>query len=393
MKIISINAGSSSLKFQMYEMPEENVLVSGVFEKIGLKDGFYTLKFNGEKIKKEVEMENHSKAVELLMNELIENKIVNSLEEIEGVGHRIVHGGSEYSKSVVLTKEVLDKVEELIPLAPLHNPANLTGINAFKEQLPNALSVGVFDTAFHQTMPEESFVYGTPYEWYEKYSVRRYGFHGISHDYITQKLKEITGKSNVNAITCHLGNGGSLAAIKEGICYNTSMGFGPNAGLVMGTRSGDIDSTIVQYIMNKENKTIDEVMNDLNKKSGFLGISGVSNDSRDIEEGIENGNERCALAQKLFVNRVVDYIAKYYVQLETVDAISFTGGIGENAIGTRKQIIDKLNCLGIKLDEKANDIRSEFTLISSKDSSVACYLIPTDEEVMIARDTYKFLNK
>ncbi len=391
MKIISINAGSSSLKFQMYEMPEEKVLVSGVFERIGLESGLYTLKFDGNKIKKETVLENHSKAVEILINELLENKIVDSLDEIKGVGHRVVHGGSEYAKSVIIDDAVEATIKKLIPLAPLHNPANLTGINAFKEQLKDAVVVGVFDTAFHQTMEKEQFVYGVPYEWYEKHGVRRYGFHGISHDYLTNMLKEELNKENINAITCHLGNGGSISAIKNGKCFNTSMGFAPNAGLIMGTRSGDIDTAIIPYIMDQENSSLESVMNELNKNSGYLGISGISSDSRDIEDGIKDGNERCILAQNLFVNRVVDYIAKYYVQLETVDAICFGGGIGENAAGTRSEILNKLKCFGIEVDEDANNVRGEFTLITSKNSKIPCYLIPTDEEVMIARETYKFI--
>lgn len=391
MKILSVNAGSSSLKFQMYEMPEEKVLISGVFERIGISDSLYTIKINGEKIKKEADLPNHKEAVKILVDELLQNKIINSLDEIKGIGHRVVHGGDKYSSSTIINEDVLNTIEELSSLAPLHNPANLMGILAFKEQIPNAVCVAVFDTAFHQTMPKESYLYALPYEWYTHYGVRRYGFHGISHDYLTQTLKEVLKNDKPNLITCHLGNGGSISAIKEGFCYDTSLGFSPNAGLVMGTRCGDIDSAIIPYIMNKADMSLEDVMSDLSKKSGYLGVSGISSDSRDIEEGIKNGNERCILAQKLFVKRAIEYIAKYYVLLGHVDAICFAGGIGENAIGTRKEIINGLECLGIKLDEKANDVRGEFKLITKKDSSVPVYIIPTDEEVMIARDTYELI--
>lgn len=391
MKILSVNAGSSSLKFQMYEMPQETVLISGVFERIGLNDSMYTIKLNGEKIKKETVLNNHKDAVRILIEELLKNKVIKSLDEIKGIGHRVVHGGDKYASSTIINEDVIQTIEDLISLAPLHNPANLMGILAFKEQVPNAVSVAVFDTAFHQTMPRESYLYALPYEWYTHYGVRRYGFHGISHDYLTQTLKEILQNEKPNLITCHLGNGGSISAIKEGLCYDTSLGFSPNAGLVMGTRCGDIDSAIIPYIMNRADMSLEDVMSALSKKSGYLGISGISSDSRDIEDGIKNGNDRCILSQELFVKRAVEYIAKYYVELGKVDAICFAGGIGENSISTRKEIVKKLECLGIKLDENANDTRGEFKLITTKSSSVPVYIIPTDEEVMIARDTYDLI--
>ncbi|MEG2322613.1 MAG: acetate kinase [Bacilli bacterium] len=391
MKILSVNAGSSSLKFQMYEMPEEKVLISGVFERIGMDDSLYTIKVNGTKIKKEAILKDHNDAVKILINELLDNKVVNNLDEIKGVGHRVVHGGDKYAKSVIIDEDVIKTISDLASLAPLHNPANLMGIEAFNKEL-KVTSVAVFDTAFHQTMPMESFLYAHPYSWYTDYGVRRYGFHGISHDYLTQTLKKELHKEKPNLITCHLGNGGSISAIKEGLCYDTSMGFSPNAGLIMGTRSGDIDANILPYIVSKANLTLDEVVNELTKKSGYLGITGVSSDSRDVEDGIKQGNERCILAQKMFVKRCIEYIAKYYVVLGGVDAICFAGGIGENSITTRQQIIDGLKVLGIKLDNEANNIRGEFKLISSKDSTIPCYVIPTDEEVMIARDTYNFLS-
>lgn len=389
MKILSVNAGSSSLKFQMYEMPEEKVLISGVFERIGIENSFYTIKLNGEKIKKEVVLSNHTDAVKILTNELLENNIVSDLSEIKAIGHRMVHGGEKYASSVLLTEDVITAVEELSDLAPLHNPANLVGVRAFKEVIPSAVAVGVFDTAFHQTMEEENFLYPVPYEWYKEYGVRKYGFHGTSHKYVSEKMASILGKEETKIITCHIGNGGSLAAVKNGKCIDTSMGFTPNAGIVMGSRSGDIDASLIPFVMKKTGMNISEIDNALNKKSGLLGISGVSSDSRDIEDGIKSGNDRCKLAQEMYVNKIVKYIAEYYVELGGADAIVFTAGVGENSITTRKQIIDKLACLGIKLDEQRNNVRSEVALISTDDSSVKVYVIPTDEEVMIARDTYK----
>lgn len=389
MKILSVNAGSSSLKFQMYEMPEEKVLISGVFERIGIENSFYTIKLNGEKIKKEVVLSNHTDAVKILTNELLENNIVSDLSEIKAIGHRMVHGGEKYASSVLLTEDVITAVEELSDLAPLHNPANLVGVCAFKEVIPSAVAVGVFDTAFHQTMEEENFLYPVPYEWYKEYGVRKYGFHGTSHKYVSEKMASILGKEETKIITCHIGNGGSLAAVKNGKCIDTSMGFTPNAGIIMGSRSGDIDASLIPFVMKKTGMNISEIDNALNKKSGLLGISGVSSDSRDIEDGIKSGNDRCKLAQEMYVNKIVKYIAEYYVELGGADAIVFTAGVGENSITTRKQIIDKLACLGIKLDEQRNNVRSEVALISTDDSSVKVYVIPTDEEVMIARDTYK----
>lgn len=390
MKILSVNAGSSSLKFQMYEMPEETVLISGVFERIGIKDSLYTIKINGQKIEKKVDLPNHEVAVTYLTQELLDNHVVEDLKEIKGIGHRLVHGGNKYSKSVVLTEEVMDVVESLTPLAPLHNPANLVGVRAFKKVIPDAIAVAVFDTAFHQTMATDVYLYPVPYEWYQDYGVRKYGFHGTSHKYLTGRMEAILGRKNIKIITCHLGNGGSISAIKDGICIDTSMGFTPNAGLVMGSRSGDIDATIIPYIMEQTGKNIKEVMDDLNKRSGYLGISGVSSDARDVRAGIDAGNPRCILAQKMYINAVVGYIAKYYVFLEGVDAICFAGGVGENSSNTRKEIIESLSVLGIKLDEKANETRGGEILITSLDSSVPCYVIPTDEEVMIARDAYFF---
>ena len=391
MIILSINAGSSSLKFTGFDMPSEKVLISGVFERIGIDGSFYTIKINGEKIKKEANLNSHEDAVRILTEELINFNVVKSLSEIKGVGHRVVHGGSKYANSLVVDDVVTNTIRELAHLAPLHNPANVMGIEAFKEYIPEAPNVAVFDTGFPQSMPKESYTYAIPYEWTEKYGARKYGFHGISHEYLTEFMKKELGKEDINLITCHLGNGSSIFAIKEGKCFDTSLGFSTNSGLVMGTRCGDVDTFMIPYLMKETGMSFEEVVNVLNKQSGLLGVSGVSSDSRDIEDGIKESNERCILAQKLFVNRAVGYIAKLWCELKEVDAICFAGGIGENSIMTRKQIIDELSPLGIVLDEEANDVRGEFRLITKEGSKIPCYIVPTDEEVMIARDTYNLI--
>ena len=389
MKILSVNAGSSSLKFQMYEMPEEKVLISGVFERIGIGNSFYTIKLNGEKIKKEREISNHEEAVKILTEELIENKVVSSLDEIEAIGHRMVHGGDKYQTSTIIDEEVIKSSLEFLELAPIHIPANLTGVRAFQKIIPNATAVAVFDTSFHQTLPKEAYIYPVPYEWYEKYGVRKYGFHGTSHKYVSMRMNEILGRTDTKIITCHIGSGGSVSAILNGKSIDTSLGFTPNAGIVMGTRSGDIDASIIPFIMKKENLTVSEVDNILNKKSGLLGISKKYSDSRDIEDGIKNGDELCELAQEIYVRRIVEYIAKYYVLLGGCDAIVMTAGVGENSIPTRKQILDKLSVLGVQIDEERNNIRGEEQLITKDSSKIPVWVIPTDEELMIARDTYE----
>ncbi len=388
MKILAVNAGSSSLKFQMYEMPEEKVLISGVFERIGSENSFYTIKLNGEKIKHEVELSNHSVAVGFLTKELLENNILDSLDEIKGVGHRIVQGADKFDRTVVINSAVEDTIDKLSALAPLHNPAALVGIRAFKEFMPNAVHTAVFDTAFHQTMPEEAFMYALPYEWYTDYAVRKYGAHGTSHKYVSSRVNEILGRTDTKVIVCHLGNGGSISAVLNGKCIDTSMGFTPNAGVIMGSRCGDTDVSIIPYIMNVTGLTPNEIDTIINKKSGLLAISGVSNDSRDIEDGANNGDKRCILAQDMFVRRVVEYIAKYYVLMGGADAICFAAGIGENSVIIRKKILERLGVLGVELDEEANNVRGEERLISTKKSKIPCYIIPTNEEVMIARDTY-----
>ena len=388
MKVLAVNAGSSSLKFTAYEMPEEKVLMSGVFERIGINGGFYTIKFNDEKTKIEIELKDHKQAFELLVKELKEHNIVEDLSEIKGIGHRIVQGGAYFEKTEIATDEVIAKIDELSSLAPLHNPAAIVGINAAKATVPEAVQTVVFDTAFHRTMPEENYLYALPYEWDEEYKVRRYGAHGTSHKYVSARMNELLGRYNTKLITCHIGNGASISAVKDGKCLNTSMGLTPNAGLIMGSRCGDIDATIVPYIMEKTGYTPREMDTILNKKSGLLGISGVSSDSRDIEDGINDGNERCILAQKMYVRRIIDYIAKYYVELEGCDAIIFTAGVGENSVSTRREIIDGLKVLGIEINEEANNVRGKEQKISSDNSSVPVWIIPTNEEVMIARDTY-----
>lgn len=393
MKILSVNSGSSSLKFQIYEMPEEKVLISGVFERIGLENSFYTIKINGQKIKKEANLESHEVAVNILINELLENRVINSLDEIKGVGHRIVHGGDKYSKSIVLNNEILDDVSKLNELAPLHNPANISGVRAFMKVIPNAIEVGCFDTAFHQTIKEDRYRYAVPEEWYTKYGVRKYGFHGMSHKYVSERVMDMLDKDLANIIVCHLGNGGSISAIRDGRCIDTTMGFTPNAGIVMGSRSGDIDYGIIPYIINKTGMSIDKVDTALNKQSGMLGISGVSSDFRDIDEKIGEKHKPSILAHHLYVNSIVGYIAKYYVELGGIDALCFTAGVGENAPHIRRMVVDRLSCLGIRIDREKND---EFRfgkegIISSDNSSVPVFVIPTDEEVIIARDTYNLI--
>jgi len=388
MKILSVNCGSSSLKFKMYEMPEENVLISGLFERIGEKMSEYTIKLEGDKYSKEVELPNHKVAFEILVDELKKNHIIKNLNEIKGVGHRIVQGGDYFDKTVIADDDAVAKIDELAALAPLHNKAAITGINAAKEVIPDAIETVVFDTAFHQTIEPVNYMYAVPYEWYEKYKIRKYGAHGTSHKYIASRLNDLLGRTNTKLITCHIGSGASVSAIRDGVCIDTSMGLTPNAGLIMGTRCGDVDTSILTYMMQKENISPKEMDTILNKKSGLLGISGVSNDSRDIEDGITKGNERCVLAQKMYVQKIIDYIAMYYFELEGVDAIAFSAGVGENSIRTRTDIMEGLKVLGIIPDYEANNVRGEERLITTPESKIPCYIVPTDEELMIARDTY-----
>ncbi len=392
MKILSVNAGSSSLKFTMFELPECKVIIGGTFEKIGIDGSFYTIKYNGNKDKKEAQMKDHTAAVKILLDELINYGVIKSYDEIDGVGHRIVHGGDKYTSSIIIDEEVEKTVEELTPLAPLHNSANLVGVRSFKEVLPNTPMVAVWDTAFHQTMKEEEFLYAVPYSWYEKYGVRKYGFHGTSHRYISETMKELYGE-NTKIISCHIGNGASLCAIKNGKCIDTSMGFTPIAGVVMGTRCGDIDVGLIPYVMSKTGKTFDEVMTDLNKNSGMLGLTGVSSDMRDVEESYERKDLRSVDAMNVYIKKIVDYISMYNTLLEGCEYIVFTAGVGENSNLVRSEVIKRLSFMGIKLDEEKNNQRGISGVISTDDSTVKVLVIPTDEELMIAKDTYELINK
>lgn len=391
MKILSVNAGSSSLKFTLFEMPEAKELISGTFEKIGLNDSFYSVKLNGEKTKKSASLPSHNEAFEILMNELIDLKIIASYDEIVGIGHRVAQGGSYFDKSVIATDENIKIISDLSQIAPLHNPPAVTGINAAKKVVPNATQTLVFDTSFHQTLSEVNYLYAVPYEWYTDYNVRKYGFHGTSHKYVAKRAMELLENENAKLITCHIGNGASISAVNAGKCVNTSMGMTPNAGLMMGTRCGDIDASIVAYICEKAGLSVEEVNTKLNKESGLLGISGVSSDSRDIEDGINSGNERCILAQDMYIKKIVDYIAAYYVELGGVDAIIFTAGLGENSALTRRMILEKLEVLGVKIDHEKNNVRGKEQLITTEDSKVKAYIIPTNEELMIATDTYDLI--
>lgn len=392
-KIMAVNAGSSSLKFQLLEMPEEKLITSGIVERIGLDNSVFSIKMNGDEVEETMEIKNHGVAVNILLNKLIDLKIIKSFDEISGVGHRVVHGGDKIIESIVLEEEDIKYLEEIVDLAPLHLGPNLVGIKAFKEILPNVKHVGVFDTAFHHTIPEEAFLYAVPFEWYKNYKVRKYGFHGTSHKYVSHRCAEILGKKpeEVNVIVAHIGNGASICAVKHGESVDTSMGFTPLEGIPMGTRSGDIDPAIIEYMMNKENKTVKEITDVLNKKSGYIGVSGLSSDSRDLVAASKEGNHRAQLAIDIQAKRMADYIASYYVYMGGADAIVFTAGIGENAVSTRENVIERLSVLGAKIDKERNNCRRVEQLISADDSKVKVFVIPTNEEVMIARDTLSLL--
>lgn len=393
MKIISINAGSSSLKFSLFNMDDESVIASGLFERIGIEGSNYTIKFNGEKITQEVELATHVDAVNILLDKLTDLNIISSLDEIHGVGHRIVQGKDIFTESVLINDEVMEKLDAIKGFAPLHNPANMLGIEAFRKVLPTVPMVAVFDTAFHQTMDKSTYLYPVPYSWYEDYGVRKYGAHGTSHRYIAETVKELLGKDEFRLISCHIGNGGSITAIKDGKCVDTSMGFTPLAGIMMGTRSGDIDPSIIPYVMEQEGKNASEVVDDLNKRSGLFGMSEYSSDMRDILEKCDQQDEKAIVARDKYVRRVVDYIAQYYVLLGGADVIVFTAGVGENSIPVRRQICEELACLGVKIDLDKNNVRGEVVKISTDDSSIDIYVIPTDEELMIARDTLHLINR
>jgi acetate kinase len=391
-KIIAINAGSSSLKFQLLQMPEEEVLTKGLVERIGLNDSIFTIEVNGEKIKEVKDIQDHSEAVSMLLDKLIKHNIISSLDEIEGIGHRVVHGGEKFNDSVLITDEVLKEIEEISYLAPLHNPANVVGIKAFKNVLPSVPAVAVFDTAFHQSMPEKSFLYSLPYEYYEQYGIRKYGFHGTSHKYVSERAAELLGRpvEQLRLLSCHLGNGASIAAIEGGKSIDTSMGFTPLAGVTMGTRSGNIDPSLIPYIMQKTGQSAEEVLNVLNNKSGMLGVSGFSSDLRDIESEAEQGNERAELALEVFASRIHKYIGSYAARMAGIDAIIFTAGIGENSTAVRERVLRGLEFMGVYWDPALNQVRGKEAFISYPHSPVKVIVIPTNEEVMIARDTMRF---
>lgn len=396
-KIISVNAGSSSLKFQLFEMPDETVLTSGIVERIGFEDAIFTIKVNGEKVTKTLPILDHEKAVSLLLEALVEHKIVAALDEIKGCGHRAVHGGEIFKESVPVDEKVVAAFESLNDLAPLHNPAGLVGYRAFKKNLPNASHTFVFDTAFHQSMEKDTYMYALPMKYYDKYKVRRYGFHGTSHYFVSQRCAELLGKDvkDTKIITCHLGNGASITAVDGGKSINTSMGFTPLAGVMMGTRCGDIDPAIVTFLMKKEKLTADEIENIMNKESGMLGVSGISSDARDIEDAFKAGKESAILTTDMYANRVIQTIGSYFVQMGGLDAIVFTGGIGENDTHIRQLVCSKLSAaLGVNIDTELNaKSRGKEVLLSTKDSRVAVWLIPTNEELVIARDAFTLLGK
>lgn len=387
-KIIAINAGSSSLKFQFFNMPSEEVIAKGIIERIGFADSTLMITFKGEKFKDVLSITNHEKAVKLLLAKLTELQIIGSLDEIEGIGHRVVHGGEEFDDSIIISEDVIKKIEKLSELAPLHNPANVTGIRAFQKVLPHVPSVAVFDTAFHQTMPEMSFLYSLPYEYYEKYGIRKYGFHGTSHKYVANRVAQMIDRpiEQLRIISCHLGNGASIAAIKGGKSIDTSMGFTPLAGLTMGTRSGNIDPALIPYIMEKTGKTADDVLDILNKKSGMLAISGFSSDLRDIEEKAALGDERAELALDVFADKIHKYIGSYAARMSGIDAIIFTAGIGENSDVIRGKVLNGLEFMGVYWDPTLNKVRGQEVFINYPHSPVKVIVIPTNEEVMIARD-------
>lgn len=395
-KVLSINAGSSSLKFQLLEMPEATVLVNGIVERIGLNDSIITFKYADVKETEVLDIPNHEKAAELVLNGLVDKKIVEDLGNIVAAGHRVVHGGEYFNQSVIADEYAIEKVEELSELAPLHNPANLVGYRAFKDALPNATHSFVFDTAFHQTMPQDVYMYALPYNYYTDHKVRRYGAHGVSHDYVSKRVAELMEKplEETNVITLHLGNGASVSAVKGGVCVNTSMGFTPLAGLMMGTRTGDLDPAIVTYLMRKENMTAEQVLNVFNKESGMLGISGISSDARDIENAIEEGNERAILTRKMYAQRVLQYVGAYALQLGRVDAIVFTAGLGENDTATREAVLEVIKeGMGIEYNAELNSkTRGKEVQLSTENSKVAVWVVPTNEELMIAQDAFRIHN-
>lgn len=391
--ILAINAGSSSLKFQLIEMPEEKIVTKGLIERIGLKDSVFTIEVNGDKIKETNDIADHEEAVNIMLDSFKKLGVIDSIYDINGTGHRVVHGGELFPESVYITDEVEKQIESLSELAPLHNPANLMGIRAFRKLLPEIPHVAVFDTSFHQTMPEKSFLYSLPYQYYKDYGIRKYGFHGTSHKYVSQRAADILGKpiEELRLISCHIGNGASIAAIDGGESVDTSMGFTPLAGVTMGTRSGNIDPALIPFIMEKTGKNAEEVLNTLNKESGLLGISGTSSDLRDIQGEAEEGKDRAQLALDVFASRIHKYIGSYATRMHGVDVIVFTAGVGENSDVVRAKVLEGLEFMGVYWDAKKNEsIHGEEAFINYPHSPVKVIVIPTNEEVMIARDVINF---
>ena len=390
MKILTINAGSSSMKFSVIELPEAKELISGYFQRIGIDNSFYDVKINGEKLHRDMDLPNHLVALEAIKKEIVELGVVSSLDEIDGIGHRLVHGGEKYKSSVLIDDEVITTCKKFEKLAKLHMPAMLSCIEASKQAFPNTPMVAVFDTSFHQTMEPKNYLYAVPMDWYKNYGVRKYGFHGTSHRFINKSISEYLNRSDLKVISCHIGSGASLCAIDSGRVVDTSMGFSPMTGIMMGTRPGDVDPSVVQYMMDEAGMTIDEVMTALNKKSGLEGICGKS-DSRDVEDGIKAGDEACILAHDMYTQKVANYIAMYNNLLNGADVIVFTAGLGENSIQTRIDVMDKIKSLGVKIDLEKNNFRGKFGIISADDSTIPVYVIPTNEELMIAMDTYEIV--
>ncbi len=397
MKILVLNCGSSSLKYQLININDESVLAKGVVERIGIEDSFLEHQLTGEEIVIKAEIPDHNVAIEMVIDVLLKQEyaVLQSMDEINAVGHRVVHGGEKFASSTLITDEVIKQIEEVSDLAPLHNPHNLSGIKVCAELMPGTPQVAVFDTAFHQTMPRKAYMYALPYQYYQNYGIRRYGFHGTSHKYVAQRAAVMLGRpiDELKIITCHLGNGASIAAVKNGQSIDTSMGLTPLEGLVMGTRCGDIDPAIIPFLMDKEELTIQEIDNIINKQSGLYGVSGISNDSRDIDSAAGKGNEKAQTALEIFDYRVAKYIGAYMVAMGGVDAIVFTAGIGENQSSTRKVILEYLSFLNIELDQAANQVRKQEIDITTPDSKIKVLVIPTNEELMIARDTKEVIRR
>lgn len=394
-KIMAVNAGSSSLKFKLYQMPEETIICSGIADRIGHDDGIFKISFGGQNIKKILPLPNHAVGVKLLLDALIDYKILNSLNEIGGIGHRVVQGGKYFSDSAIFNDDTEAKIASLIPLAPLHNKAHLVGFHAFKDVLPNVPAVAVFDTAFHQTMEPQDFLFPIPYEYYEQYDIRRYGAHGTSHKYLGEEAAKLIPEiAHPRVISCHIGSGASITAIRDGKCVATSMGLTPLGGIMMGTRTGDLDPSVMMYACKCTGKDVYEMYDIFNKKSGLLGVSGISNDTRDIEEATEKGNVQADITNKLFARRVADFIGQYFVRLGGADIIVFSAGIGENSGFYRELICDQIGeALGVKINRELNlPLRGKTEIISTPDSKIKVAVIPTDEEIMIARDVVRLLN-